>query len=58
MKLIDYERHEVEVGDWDPTALEVFAFVRDSLAVALPDHEIEHIGSTSVPVCAAKALWT
>ena len=36
MKLVDYERHEVGVGDWDPTALEVFAFVRGSLAVALP----------------------
>ena len=56
MKLIDYERHEVEVGDWDPTALEVFAFVRDSLAVALPDHEMEHIGSTSVPGLRGKGI--
>ena len=56
MKLIDYERHEVEVGDWDPTALEVFAFVRDSLAVALPDHGLEHIGSTSVPGLRGKGI--
>ena len=56
MKLIDYERHEVEVRDWDPTALEVFAFVRDSLVVALSDHEIEHIGSTSVPGLRGKGI--
>jgi len=56
MKLVDYERHEVGVGDWDPTALEVFAFVRGSLAVALPGHEIEHIGSTSVPGLRGKGI--
>lgn len=49
MKFTGYDRREVEIRDWDPAALGVFAFLRDRLAVALPDHEVEHIGSTSVP---------
>jgi len=56
MKLSDYERREVEVRDWDPTALGIFAFVRDCLAVALPGHEVEHIGSTSVPGLRGKGI--
>jgi GrpB-like predicted nucleotidyltransferase (UPF0157 family) len=56
MKFIDYERHEVEIRDWDPTALEVFAFLRDSAAAALPGHGVEHIGSTSVPGLRGKGI--
>jgi len=56
MKLVDYERREVEIRDWDPMALEVFAFVRDCVATALPNRGVEHIGSTSVPGLRGKGI--
>ncbi|HET7303217.1 MAG TPA: GrpB family protein [Segeticoccus sp.] len=56
MKLVPYERHDADVKDWDPTALEVFSFVRGQVAAATPDHEVEHIGSTSVPGLPGKGI--
>lgn len=49
MKLVPYERHAAAFKEWDSTALEVFAFIRRKVTAAAPGHEIEHIGSTSVP---------
>jgi len=56
MELVAYERRDVDIKEWNPTALEVFAFVRDSLATMLPGHDVEHIGSTSVPGLRGKGI--
>lgn len=56
MKLVPYQRRDVEVKESDPTALDVFLFVRDQIAKAPPDHEVEHIGSTSVPGLPGKGI--
>lgn len=56
MKLVSYERRDAEVKEWDPTALEVFAFVRGQVTAASPRHEVEHIGSTSVPGLSGKGI--
>jgi len=56
MELVAYERRDVDIKEWNPTALEVFAFVRDSMATMLPGHDVEHIGSTSVPGLRGKGI--
>lgn len=56
MKLIAYERHDAEVKEWNHTALDVLAFVRDFIATVLSGHDIEHIGSTSVPGLRGKGI--
>lgn len=49
MELTDYQRGDVQVNEWDPSAVEVFTFVHDQISASLPDMGVEHIGSTSVP---------
>ena len=44
--------------DYDPRAAEVARQVAQLLASNLPSVRAEHIGSTAVPGCAAKASWT
>lgn len=49
MEFADYRRGDAEVHDWNPSALEVFAFVRGRIQAELPNVRVEHIGSSSVP---------
>lgn len=56
VKLVSYERHGAEVKEWDATALKVFSFVQDQITAATPGHEVEHIGSTSVPGLPGKGI--
>lgn len=49
MEFTSYQRAKAQVRDWDPTAREVFEFVRARVLAQLPDAAVEHIGSSSVP---------
>ena len=47
---------EVTLAEYDPDWPAQFESLRRTIARAIPDARIEHIGSTSVPGCAAKPV--
>lgn len=51
-----YERLPAVCQEWDPRATAVARIVDELVREQLPEVEVEHVGSTSVPDCAGKGI--